>query len=312
MAAKKKMSKTSRSKKQHTPDFYPVQRTIPLSGTIAGNGGLVTGTMVADAGRLLSNVNRRLYRYGNLYQIKLDLDNVTAAIDTSFDIEVFALRNNWDVQRAYALAKKVYDEAYEDELKATGSANLARWRDFRVSDGVSGAVDLFPVRRDSASLTRVIDDNGEFVLSAVDDGGTEKFFTWGNASASSIDITNEWTQAGRTAADPAVISTTAPYAGVNSDGMSDIEHQNLGNDGNNPPYDDQAVTDQLYRVATLRYEATPTQGLGLQRLSTGYFDAPCGLFVIRVTSGVNLGSGTISMTVKSGDYKGVHAKGMCQ
>lgn len=308
MASIKKTTKT-RSKKQHTPDFYPVQRTIPLSGTVAANGGIIAGTMTADAGRLLSNVNRRLYRYGNLYQIKLDLDNIGQAVGTAFDVEVFALRNNWDVQRAYALAKKVYDEAYADELKHTGGANLARWRDFRVNDGVTGAVDLYPVKRDSAALTVDIDDDGEFTLSAVDDAGTEKSFTWGNASATSIDITNEWTEAGRTAADPNTISTSAPYAGVNSDAMSDIEMGNLGNDGNNPPYNAQAATDQLYRVATMRYEPGPT---GLQRLSTGYFDAPCGLFVIKVTSGVNLGAGTMSITCKSGDYKGVHAKGMCQ
>jgi len=308
MAGKKIAPKAKRSKKQHTPDYYPVQRTIPLGVTVP-NGGQLTGTMSADAGRLLSNVNRRLYRYGNLYQIKLDLDNISQAVGTAFDVEVFALRSNWDVQRAYALAKKVYDEAYADELKSTGSANLARWRDFRVANGVTGALDVFPVKNDSASLAADVDNDGEFTLSAVDDAGTEKFFTWGNAGGSSIDITNEWTQAGRTDTDPGTISSSAPYAGVNSDDMSDIEQQNLGNDGNNPPYNQQAATDQLYRVATMRYEPGPT---GMQRLSTGYFDAPCGLFVIKVTSGVNLGNGTISMTVKAGDYKGVHAKSMCQ
>lgn len=304
------MATKARKKKQHTPDYYPVQRTIPLSGTIAANGGIIAGTMSADAGRLLSNVNRRLYRYGNNYSIKLDLDNISEAIDVAFNVEVFALRNNWDVQRAYALAKHVYDVAYEDELKASGSANLARWRDFRVLSGVTGAVDLFPVSNDNANLGVQIDNAGEFTPSAVDDGGTQKEFTWGASGATSIDIVNEWIQAGRTSPDPSSISTTAPYAGVNSDQMSDIELGNLGNDGNFPPYSETSSSDQLYRVATLRYEPNTPAGAGLQRLSTGYFDAPCGLFVIKVTAGINLPAGLISITVKSGDYKGVHAKSM--
>lgn len=306
MASRKSTKKTT-SKKQHTPDYYPVQRTIPLSGTVAANGGIIANTMVADAGALLSNVNRRIYRYGNLYQIKLDLDNIGQAVAVPFDVEVFALRNTWDTQRAYALAKKVYDEAYGEELKL-GSGQPARWRDFRVANGVSGADVLYPVKNDNSNLTVDIDSNGEFIVSTVDVSGTEKFFTWGNAGATSIDIVNEWIQAGRTGQSPQAISTSAPYEGVNSDELSDIEMASLGQDGNQPPYDDQASGDLLYRVATMRYEPGPT---GLQRLSTGYFDAPCGLFVIKVTAGVNLGSGTVSCTVKAGDYKGVHAKGMC-
>ena len=105
------------------------------------------------------------------------------------------------------------------------------------------------------------------------------------------------------------MSTSAPYGGVNSDDMSDIEMGNLGNDGNSPPYSNQAQSDVLRRVGVMRYEPGPT---GLQRLSTGYFDAPCGLFVIKVTSGVNLGPGSVVMTSQAGDYKGTSAHKMCQ
>jgi hypothetical protein len=302
-----KALKKVKSKKQHTPDYYPVQRTIPLSGTVTANGGLITGTMTGDAGRILSQVNRRIYRYGNLYQIKLDLD-ITQSVGVPVDVEVFALRNNWDVQRAYALAKATYDKAYEDELKQSGAGQTARWRDFRVDDGVDNAVHLYPVVTDNRTLTETVDDEGEFSLSRVDDNGTEKYFTWGDAGGTSLDIINEWTQSGRTSTDPQLYSANAPYQGVNADDISDIEKSNLGEDGNKPPYNQQASGNELYQVATMRYEPGPT---GLQRLSTGYFDAPCGLFVIKVTSGVNLGMGTLHLTAKSGDYKGVHAKGMC-
>ena len=297
MAQKKKTTK-----KQHTPDYYPVQRRIPLGV----DGGTLAGTTQGDCGKLLSIANRRLYRYGKKYRMKIDLEPSVATAQ-AFDVEVFALRNTWDVQRAYALAKKVYDEAYADELKGTGKANLARWRDFRVNDGLSSANDLFPVTNDNASLAETVQTSGEFATSTVDDQGTEKFFTWGNAASNSIDIINEWIQAGRTGADPNVISTNAPYAGVNSDQMSDIEQGNLGQDGNNPPYAQSAVSDQLVRVGTLRYEPAPD---GMQRLSTGYFDAPCGLFVLKTTAGVNTANGNYVVTIQAGDYKGVMAHDM--
>lgn len=306
MAGKKSTSKSIK-KKQHTPDYYPVQRRIPLGTTDAAQGHL-GGTTVGDCGKMLSIANRRLYRYGNCYRMKIDLDP-SVANTAAFDVEVFALRNTWDVQRAYALAKKVYDEAYADELKNTGSANVARWRDFRVNDGVAGAIDLHPCVYDNATLANTVTDDGEFQLSAVDVGGTEKNFTWGNAGGTTIDIKTEWIQAGRTGADPNVVSTNAPYEGVNSDGMSDIEQGNLGADGNNPPYSQDALSDQLVRVATLRYEPAPD---GMQRLSTGFFDAPCGLFVLKTTAGVNTTNGNYVLTIQGGDYKGVMAHGMSQ
>lgn len=305
--ASKASKKKTRTKKQHTPDYYPVQRVIPLGTTNAVQGHL-GGIIVSDAGKQLSKVNRRLYRYGMKYSLKIDL-NPSQANTQPVDVEVFALRNNWDVQRAYALAKKIYDEAYADELSSTGSANLARWRDFRIDDGVNGAIQANPVSYDNGTLTEVVLDEGEFTFSAVDVAGTEKRFTWGTGTASAIDIVNEWVRAGRTGADPNVVSTNAPYDGVNSDDMSSIEMANLGQDGNNPPYSQDSDSDMLVRVATLRLEPAPD---GLQRLSTGFFDAPCGLFVLKTTTGVNLSNGQIVLTVQSGDYKGVKAHAMTQ
>ena len=305
MATKARPKKT-RTKKQHTPDYYPVQRMIPLGTTDAAQGH-IGGTVTGDCGKLLSKTNRRLYRYGMNYSMKLDLD-VSQSVASPFDVEVYALRNTWDVQRAYALAKATYDQAYADELKMTGSANLARWRDFRIDDGTAG-IDLNPCNYDNATLARTVVENGEFVTSRVDDNGTEKRFSWGAASASAIDIVDEWIQAGRTGSDPSTVSTTAPYAGGNSDNMSDIELENLGSDGNNPPYSQTSDSDMLVKIATLRYEPAAD---GLQRLSTGYFDAPCGLFVLKTTAGVNLANGSVCLTVQSGDYKGTKARAMAQ
>lgn len=303
MAVKKTAPKMKRTKKQHTPDYYPVQRTIPLSGTTAANGKLVTGVMTADAGRLLSQSNRRMYRYGMKYRMKLDID-VPAAVDVPFDIEVFALRNNWDTQRAFALAKKHYDEAIADELNSTENA---RWLDFRVFHGTAG-VDLHPVVVDNSTLSTNVPADGEHALSLVDKGGVGHNFTWGAASSTRIDIKNEWIQSGRVSDDPSTPITSAPYDGLNADRMSDIEQTGIQERGNKPPYNETSQNDLLVQIGTLRYEPGT---VGLQKLSTGFFDAPCGLFVIKVTSGINLPAGAVHFTAQSGDYKGVHAEGMC-
>lgn len=294
----------TKGKKQHTPDYYPVQREIPLGVFDSA----ISATTVGDAGRLLSIANRRLMRYGMNYQIKIDLDPVNT-IATAYQVEVFALTNNWDVQRAFALAKATYDEAHADELKASGKGQAARWRDFRVAHNITGAVDLDPVRYDQSTLAAIVTNDGEHVDSTVDDNGAEKVLSWSLASASAINILAEWQSAGRAATDQAQTSPNAPYGGVNADTMSDIEMVNLGEDGNVPPYSNTSHADLFTKVATLRYQPQPD---GMQRLSTGYFDAPCGLFVLKTTAAGNLPNGIISMTAKAGDYKGVSAQRMCQ
>ena len=308
MASTKKTTKTARSKKQHTPDYYPVQRSFPLGVTTAA-GGQIAGTNVADAGRLLSQANRRLYRYGMNYQIKLDLD-ISSAVNAQFDVEVYALRNTWDVQRAFALAKSAYDEAIADELKSN-SGSSARWLDFRVLDGVNSGVAIHPCGIDNATLALDVIDDGEHLPSVVDRAGVSTNFTWGLANSTRIDIKNEWIESGQTSNDPASFSTTAPYQDLNADDMSDIELGGINDRGNAPPYSSQADNDMLTLVATMRYSPGQIKD-GLQRLSTGFFDAPCGLFVLKTTSGINLGNGSVHFTAKSGDYKGISAQKMCQ
>ena len=298
--------KAKRTKKQHTPDYYPVQRRIP----IGVEGASLTGTVVGDAGKLLSIANRRLYRYGKMYQIKVDLDmNVTANSDVQID--VYALRNNWDVQRGYALAKKIWEESSAEE-REVASSNIARWRDFRIDSGVTGATFADPVIYDNASLAASVANDGEHTVSSVDVGGVATRFTWGNAGVGLIDVMGEWTKAGVTSTDPSAVTTTAPYDGVNADEMSDIEMEDLSNDGNNPPYQATSDTDCLVKVGTIFFRAAsaPTPPVALQRLSTGYFDAPCGLFVLDINTA--RANGEISITAKSGDYKGVHALSMSQ
>ena len=297
----KKRGGPNRQKKQHTPDFYPIQRNIALGV----DGGTLNGTTTADAGKILSIVNRRLYRYGKMYSIKIDLDvDITVGADT--EVEVYALANNWDIQRAYALAKKTYDEAYADE-RALGSGNIARWSDFRIASGVNGANTLDPVTFDRDTLALTVQNEGEFVDSVVDVGGTLTSFVWGSSAAGAISVLEEWDKVGNVSQSPQSISTAAPYEGVNNDQLSTIELTNLGTRGNSPPYAQSTGGDIYVRVGTLYYRPGAT---GMSRLSTGFFDAPCGKFVLKTNNA--LANGSVRLTVKSGDYKGVMALDMAQ
>jgi hypothetical protein len=296
-----KGKKRSVTKKQHSADYYPIQRNIALGL----DGGALNGTQVGDAGKMLSIVNRRLYRYGKMYQIKIDLD-VDVTVGSDIEVEVYALANIWDVQRAYALAKKTYDEAYADE-RSELPGNQSRWEDFRITHGVNSATLLDPVTFDRDTLALTVRNEGEHDGSIVDEGGVSHSFTWGAPGSNELGVITEWDKAGNVSADPESISTAAPYAGVNSDQLSTIEATALGQRGNLPPYAQSTSGDIYVRVATLYYRPGAT---GMSRLSSGFFDAPCGLFVLKTNAALT--NGSLRMTAKAGDYKGVHAQDMAQ
>ena len=299
MVAKK--TPVRKTKKQHTPDYYPVQRKI----TLGVDGGNLGGNNVADIGKLLSIQNRRLYRQGKLYTAKVDLE-IDGTVGVDHYVDVYVLVNNWDTQRAFALAKATYDEAYADELKAQ-AGQASRWRDFRTDHGLTGFGDIDPVTYDRGNLATSVENHGEHLLSFVDDAGTSKGFTWGQATGSLLSIIAEWDNAGTTSSTPSAASSAAPYGGVNNDALSDIEMQHLGSAGNSPPYNTGNTQGIWVKVCTLYKQIG---AIGLQKLSTGYFEAPCGLIALVANSG--LGNDSLSLTVKSGDYKGVHGLSMCQ
>jgi hypothetical protein len=304
MATKKapaKGKKRSVTKKQHSADYYPIQRNIALGR----DGGSLNGTTTVDAGKVLSIVNRRLYRYGKMYNLKIDLD-VDISVGADTEVEVYALANIWDIQRAYALAKKTYDEAYADE-RSLGSGQIARWSDFRIATGVDGAAELDPVTFDRDSLALTVQNEGEHLTSVVDVGGTQTSFTWGSPASGFISVLTEWDKSGNVSTDPQSSSTEAPYAGVNSDDLNSNEMLNLAQRGDSPPYAQSTSGDIYVRVATLYYRPGAT---GMSRLSTGFFDAPCGTVVLKTNN--SLANGSVRLTAKAGDYKGVMALDMAQ
>ena len=104
---------------------YPVVTKSPLSNGAAAN------TLV-DTARCLSVMNRRLYRFGRNYEVKIDLRN-----DHVGQVQVFALRDDWAVQKAFQMAYQEYLDNTMQERENLSSNMIARWEDFRVRDGLT-------------------------------------------------------------------------------------------------------------------------------------------------------------------------------
>jgi hypothetical protein len=285
--------KSSRSgSKKH----YPVQRKMTLGVALPST---PDTNLLIRTDKLLSNVNHRLYRQSRVYNVKVDIDADLA--DGDF-VKVYALADTWYNMKAYQFAKKTFDENSAQEFEQLG-ADKARWNDFRVDHGDTIQQELEAIQFIGSTGTRFT--GGEYVMSEVtDSAGTTQTFRWVGSAANTFNIIDEYDRTGDTAQSPTFAQASVAYDGL-EDEMDDSQMDHLSGDGNLPPYDGRVLENQAWvLVATLFIRAT-----GTNKLSTGYFNAPCGL--IRIDTGGALNAQTIteniSMEVKAGDYKGVHA-----
>ena len=293
MAQKKSTSKKPKAKpKAH----YPVVRTAELSGTAEN-----TALRVLQVDRELSKLNRRLYRMGRYYQTKIDMRPTGDGI-----YEVYALRDDWAVQKGFQMAYNQYVKNVSDEKAAMSKNQLARWNDFRVEPGTTGALLLSKLH--ASDTTGTVLNTGEFSLAeVVDSAGTIRTFTWSTSpSGSQYSILNEYDRQADVSDSPGNFASVGPYEELDSE-INAETYVHLEQDGNQPPYDRNTVNQAFpfVRVATLGAAA------GVQKLSTGFFTAPCGIVLI-VGPSTSWNSDLMSMTVKSGDYKGVHAPSMLE
>jgi len=255
-------------------------------------------------------MNRRLYRQGKKYTASISLD-VQSTQTVPIQVDIFALADTWDVQRAWSLAKATWDEAYAEEMNAGFSGQQARWRDFRVGASTPlAATPCDPVVHSLAAAAPVVLAGGEMQTSVVNVGGTNTSFVWGQPVAGQFDIGQEWNNAGNVSLSPdaGAASGLVPYDNVNPDSPDQQEFVRLATDGDAPPYDRTDVTVHWVKVGTLVYDPTNPSG-SYQKLSTGNFEAPCGLILCSFVSG-GLTNGQMACTIKAGNYKGVHALDM--
>ena len=287
----------ARSKKNR----YPVVRTGRL---FRQSPDPIGPKLQVSVEQLLSKTNRRLYRQSRFYDMKIDLDPTATR-----PVDVFVLADSWMVERALKMGYAMYlenSEAARDRLKDNA---IARWEDFRVLSG-AGVTIANPLQYSELFVPDEL-VQGEFDLTfVVDSAGTQKAFSWGPATLSRYSLLEEYDKAGNATQDPTFSTGDMPYDDLMADD-SQTTGSNLQNRGNLPPYDATGVnaTQTWVKICTL--QADPQA----QKLSTGFFTAPCGIVLLQDAispTGQSVIEGDLQWTVKSGDYKGVHAPSMLE
>jgi hypothetical protein len=223
------------------------------------------------------------------------------------NVEVYALRDDWGMHQAVQMAYDQYQKNTGDERKALSGDQVARWEDFRIEHGVDATVDTLLPKLHAPDFTgtgtRLA--AGEFEDSTVvDSTDTLRKFTFGTPSSTQYGILQEY--------DLKANATTTPTEATGSSGnrvpYGEIDSENneltsfaLQSHGDNPPYDRTGVNAPTpwVKVATLGAGAA-----GQQRLSTGFFNAPCGLVVL-VGNDNFWNSDAMMFEVQKGKYKGV-------
>lgn len=282
----------ARKKDEH----YPVVR----QGRMDLTGAVTTPEIEINIEQYLSKVNRRLYRQSRAYAVKLDLDP-----DATQTIDVYVLNDSWMTHRALKMAYDMYLENSEDERVRLKENAIARWEDFRVTSGLAFQ-QINPVQFNNVLAPTEL-ASGEFSITTVEDAaGTSRSFTWGAGTASKYSIIEEYDKAGNAQSSPVTSTGDMPYDDLMADDSA-TQAASLQNKGNKPPYDENGVNAdrQWVKVASLGTGTT-------QRLSTGFFNAPCGIVLIKDQGGAITQFGKVAWTVKSGDYKGVHAPSMLE
>lgn len=311
------MAKAKRGRKSKKMQTW-TQKTTMLSGDFPGDATYAKIDIPAS----LSVMNNRLYRQGKVYQAKLDLNARTALDASGVVFRVFTLANNWRTHGAWKLAKDKYDAKYADEMEDIRESQRAKWRDFRVADGMIGVQELRPAfADDNAAPLGALDrlSGGSFPASqVVDSAGAPRGFTWAQGGTTvTYSLPFEYEKGGYD------IETTSPEDSTNSEPYSTLFADDSAIEGglfqtlgrlppyqtNNGPPGSTPAPGLLVEVAQLGCGLGP-QGGAISKLSTGYFDAPCGIVLIAAVNSADNLVQNLMMTVKEGTYKGVHALDM--
>lgn len=293
----KKNAKDDPSYRTLKAEYYPVQRHMALRSE-----GVEVDYYVLDVGRCLSVTNKRLYRQGKTYSCKVDL-----VPGHGVQYNVFALADTWMIQKAWQLGRSVYLRSTADERATMSRQKIARWEDFRVRAGLSGYTgnELVPAPY-SNGMASAADTAGEFIASEITlaDGITQRAFSWGATGGSFLGLLEEYDKTGNTDTSPSTIPAANAYVGTDV-GVHESQADDLANAGNAPPYDAQNMNPRVWvRIAVL--DAAAAHG----KLSTGYFNAPCGLIAVQPSVPSTEITTQLSLTVQAGDYKGVKAMNM--
>ena len=207
------------------------------------------------------------------------------------------------------MAKDTFDKNAAEEKSGISPTQMARWNDFRIrlepKAGVTYTNLLPAVRNDDLALVDL--SGGEIQHSIVfKEDGSSMAFGLHDVTNARWGIMQQYDKVANTSDDPAnvtadsVSTPASAYSGLDDDNQ-DAMRVHLSEAGNTPPYDPTSLNgNMLFRkVATIGGTSE-----GVQKLSSGFFDAPLGLVLI-TAAGAN--GEDLEIEIQAGDYKGVHA-----
>ena len=261
--------------------------------------------------RDLSRINHRLYRQSRNYVMKVDIDSNLPAGSV---IDVYALQDTWMAQKAYKLAYEIFLETSKEEMEIM--TTQGRWYDFRVANGLTfdpTSSESYPTLYDlpDASSLAVYSGTIDYNYTEVADAtGTANTFRWSGTGTNTFNIIDEYDRTGNTDSTPSNPSNEVAYDGL-TDEVDDSQVSHLASDGDIPPYNRNVIENSVWvHVGQLHVDPSGARA----RLSTGYFTAPCGIYVLAMSGGLTgtSANGKITVTAKGGDYKGVHATSMLE
>lgn len=262
--------------------------------------------------RILSRANHQLFRQGRNYCIK-----VSVSPDHDKNYAVLSLRDDWMILNAWRLGFQQFLNNSKEELQVLGKNSKARWADYKVDHGLLGTVtEIYGTWFDTTAQNWAQLSSGEFANSVVqlEGAGAQREFHWGATSATAYGLLQEYDAIANTSSTPSTPVTVAAYQQLNEQ-TNNAQLEHLSDAGNLPPYN----ATSLGSVSPWTLQGIIGNGIGgVQNLSTPYFNAPCGLFLITEVGNFTtqdsqtLGTGLprVFLDVKSGDYKGVHAPSM--
>jgi hypothetical protein len=284
-------------------NHYPVIRKF----SVINNTGAPQTNGIVDVAQEMSKINHRLMRQSRMYEVSVTVD---ANVADGTTIDIYALADSWWTMKSLQMAKSAWDASNAEE-KTMLNGKTARWNDFRVKPGLSatggggtGFDSLTAVQFENSTLSQIPFTAGEFELSTVvDQAGATRTFSWSSGvSATQYFIYDEYSKSSNTSTDPTT-PAIGPYSGLLPN-LDTGAAAALQDQGNNPPYNATGYGSGIWvKVGTLQLFA------GRQRLSTGFFMAPCGFVALTGVGGLGA---DIQIECKRGDYKGVHAPSMLE
>lgn len=284
----------------------PVQSVFPIAAGTASS-----SEMIVQIDKLASNSNHRLYRQGRVYHAQVAYDANT--LGGAQAVDVYVLADTWFLANAWKMAQRTFNLATKEERESLAKENMARWYDFRVKDGVTGASTARVIHMAPSGVGQAL-SQGEYDYSRVQDSlGNMRDFTLGLAvPTASYNILEEYGNTFNEQESPDTPVTVSPYPDLPNLVKSTQEFLDLQEDGSLPPYDAAGIQDNSMwvKVGTISAGAY-TSSTSSTLTKTNVFKAPLGMIRLRFSNGTfSDSSDSLQVIASTGGYRGLKADKM--